>query len=330
MGLGILTRHRTRILDALASALRGDTQLRAILAYHAGLTDADGQPSDATGKLLRPSLVLFVAEQLGAAPEDALPAAVGLELIHNFSLIHDDIQDGDRIRRGRPTVWTTWGTNEAINAGDLMQALAVRTALDSGSIAAALLLAATEAMIEGQSMDLGFETRFVELSEYLRMIDGKTGALLVAAFELGGAIATADDATQATLRALGRAVGRAFQIQDDLLGIWGNAKVVGKPNASDVRQRKKSYPTVLAFERADGDDRAALRRIYEPGDPAPTDADVDWVIELMTRLGIQETGQATVKEHLNEAARALDDLPFSSEGRRDLEDLIDYLARRNT
>lgn len=177
-------------------------------------------------------------------------------------------------------------------------------------------------------MDLGFETRFVKLEEYLRMIDGKTGALLVAAFELGGAVAAADEATQATLRTLGRAVGRAFQIQDDLLGIWGDAKVLGKPNASDIRQRKKSYPTVLAFDRADSEDRSALCRIYASGDPAPTDADVEWVIELMTRLGIQETGQATVKEHLHEAAQALDNLPFSSEGRRNLEDLIDYLARR--
>ena len=327
MDLAILTRYRGRITDALAASLEGETPLRSILAYHVGLVDERGRPANAVGKLLRPGLVLFVAEQLGASLERALTAAVGLELIHNFSLIHDDIQDGDRIRRGRPTVWAAWGVNEAINAGDLMQALAVHTALQSGPVAASLLLDATAAMIEGQSMDVGFETRSVALKEYLRMIDGKTGALIVAAFQLGGAVAAADDATQAVLRRLGRAVGRAFQIQDDLLGIWGDAGVVGKPNASDVRQRKKSYPTVLAFERAHGDDRTTLQRIY--GQTTLTDDDVDWVIDLMTRLGIQSDGRLTVKGHLDDAAQAMGALPFSTDGRRDLEDLMDYLARRD-
>jgi len=327
MDLAVLTRYRVQITDALAASLEGEAALRPILAYHVGLADERGRPANAVGKLLRPSLVLFVAQQLGASLERALPAAVGLELIHNFSLIHDDIQDGDRTRRGRPTVWAAWGVNEAINAGDLMQALAVHEALQSGPVAASLLLNATAAMIEGQSMDLGFETRTVALDQYLRMIDGKTGALIVAAFQLGGAVADADDATQAVLRRLGRAVGRAFQIQDDLLGIWGDALVVGKPNASDIRRRKKSYPTVLAFERANGDDRATLQQIY--GQAALTDDDVDWVINLMTRLGIQSDGRITVQEHLDDAAQALDELPFSTDGRRDLENLMDYLARRD-
>jgi geranylgeranyl diphosphate synthase type I len=327
MGLAILSKYRTAILDGLAAALRGASHLRAILSYHAGLSDEQGAPADAVGKLLRPSLVLFVADQLGAPLDDALPAAVGLELIHNFSLIHDDIQDGDGVRRGRPTVWSTWGVNEAINAGDLMHTLAIRSALASGSASASLLLNATEAMIEGQSMDLSFETRWVILDEYVEMIDRKTGALIVAAFELGGAAADADTATRAVLTKLGQAVGRAFQIQDDLLGIWGNAGIVGKPHASDIRQRKKSYPTLLAFEHADDPDLASLRRIYE-GD-SPTDADVDWVIDLMTRLQIREAGCTAVKELLDEASQALDSLPFSAEGRRDFEELTNYLARRN-
>lgn len=327
MGLNILSKYRTTIMDGLAGAVCGETPLRSILAYHVGLADEHGGSADGVGKLLRPSLVLFVAEQLGASPSDALPAAVGLELIHNFSLIHDDIQDGDTVRRGRPTVWSMWGVNEAINAGDLMHTLAVQAAIASSATCAALLLSATAAMIEGQSMDLSFETQWVDLNEYLEMIDRKTGALIVAAFDLGGAIAGADRTTQAALTKLGRAIGRAFQIQDDMLGIWGDADVVGKPHASDIRQRKKSYPTLLAFERANDGDLASLRAIYD-GD-APTDADVDWVIELMTNLRIHEAGRAAVRELLDDASHALDNLPFSPQGRQDFEELTNYLARRD-
>ena len=129
------------ILDGLARALEGSTRLRAALRYHIGMTDEAGRPTDAFGKLLRPSLVLLTAESLGGCTRDALPAAVALELVHNFSLIHDDIQDRDRVRRGRPTVWTLYGVPEAINAGDLMFAIAVRTALEAGPNVAKALLA---------------------------------------------------------------------------------------------------------------------------------------------------------------------------------------------
>ena len=327
MNLGILTRYRARIKRALVESLRGDTQLRLILRYHVGLADEHGQPADATGKLLRPSLVLFVAEQLAATVDQAMPAAIGLELVHNFSLIHDDIQDGDRTRRGRPTVWALWGTSEAINAGDLMQALAVATALRAGDAAAGVLLTATDAMIEGQSLDLSFEDRQVALDEYLGMIDRKTGALLCAAFDLGGVIAAADSSVRKNLATLGRAIGRAFQIQDDLLGVWGNSSVVGKPSGTDIRRRKKSYPTILAFERADASDLPALQAIYAQEEMS--ESDVTRVIEMMDRLGVRETGQEAVRDHLKKASEALEGLPFSAVGHADMEALIRYLARRN-
>jgi len=142
-GPRILTRFRKEIITGLEEALAGGGPLAATLRYHVGLEDETGRRTENLGKLLRPSLVLFTASELGADPGAALPAAVGLELVHNFSLIHDDIQDGDRMRRGRPTVWALHGMAQGINAGDLMEAIAVRTALSAGPAAADALLSAT-------------------------------------------------------------------------------------------------------------------------------------------------------------------------------------------
>jgi geranylgeranyl diphosphate synthase type I len=328
MGQSILAAYREQILTALSETLAGDTALRSILRYHVGLEDEDGQPTpEGAGKLLRPSLVLFVADQLGAPADRALPAAVSLELIHNFSLIHDDIQDKDRTRRGRPTVWTRWGAGEAINAGDLMFTLAISMALRAGAPVVELLLEATDAMIEGQSLDLSFERREATIAEYVAMIDRKTGSLLRASFELGGVVAEVDRSVRAHLRTLGQSVGRAFQIQDDLLGVWGDSVVVGKPNGSDIRRRKCSYPIVLAFERANGEDLDTLQRTYAR--ERLNDEEVAAVVSLMSRLGILETGQAAVQAHLEEAAQALRSLPFSDPGRTAMMELISFLARRD-
>ena len=322
----LLHRHRAGIEEGIRRALDGSTSLLAILRYHAGLQGADGEPEKAMGKLLRPSLVLFTAEQLGATVEAALPPAVALELVHNFSLIHDDIQDCDRTRRGRSTVWTLHGVNEAINAGDLMMAVAIRTALRAGVEATELLLHATEAMIEGQSRDLDFETRLVEVDEYLGMIDRKTGALLRCAFELGACVAGADESVVAALQTLSLGIGRAFQIQDDLLGIWGNGDVFGKPQGSDIRRKKKSFPVAVAFERAENAQRERLASIYEKDEVS--EDDVTWVIAAMEDLGVRDEGVRWVREQLNDAREALHALPFSEEGKREMNELIDYLAGR--
>ena len=322
----LLHRHRAGIEEGIRRALDGSTNLQAILRVHAGLQGADGAPEKAMGKLLRPSLVLFTAEQLGASVEEALPPAVALELVHNFSLIHDDIQDCDRTRRNRPTVWALHGVNEAINAGDLMMAVAIRTALKAGAEAAEILLHATEAMIEGQSRDLDFETRLVEVDEYLGMIDRKTGALLRCAFELGACVAHAEETVVDALRAMSLGIGRAFQIQDDLLGIWGNGDVFGKPQGSDIRRKKKSFPVAVAFERAENAQRDRLASIYAKDEVS--EDDVAWVIAAMEDLGVREEGVRWVREQLDDAREALDTLPFSDEGKRDMNDLIDYLAGR--
>jgi len=328
----ILEAYRESIEAGLARALEGDAPLRPTLRYHVGLENEHGAAAQATGKLLRPSLVLFAAEQLGGRPEAALPGAVGLELIHSFSLIHDDIQDRDRVRRGRPAVWTIWGVEQAINAGDLMHTLAVSTAFDASPAAAACLVRATQAMIEGQCLDLEYEHRDVTAEDYLTMIDRKTGALFRCAFELGGIAAGVDDRALALLKKLGQALGRAFQIQDDVLGIWGDDDLLGKATGSDIRRRKKTLPVVLLLERAEGDDAAALATFYRRREPSMADlsgSDAAWVAERLNALGVKAACETMVRQHLAEAGDRLRGLPFSDDARASMDELIGFLARRN-
>ncbi len=313
-------------MEGLRAVLRGDTPLYGLLRYHVGLEGEDGRPEDKTGKMVRPSIVLFLAEEFGARPEEALSAAVALELIHNFSLIHDDIQDRDAVRRGRPAVWSLVGSAQAINAGDLMHAIAEGTVLRAGIQAAKCLATATEAMIEGQAMDLAFETQFVTLDEYLQMIDSKTGALMRCAFELGGIVAAVEPSVRERLVALGAAIGRAFQIQDDLLGTWGDGATLGKPQGSDIRRRKKSYPMMFAFSQAEAEERERVAAIY--ASDAVSDADVDWIIDWMENLGARRAGMQMVNDHLELARDCVDDLDVSSPGKEQLYVLIDYLEGR--
>lgn len=324
--IDILNRYQAALEEGIRLALDGSTSLLAILRYHTGIEGIAGTRDKAMGKLLRPSLVLFTAEQLGSSLDNALPAAVALELVHNFSLIHDDIQDRDRTRRGRPTVWMLHSVNEAINAGDLMLSIAIRAVLSAGSEAAVILLRSTEEMIEGQSRDLFFENRPATVDDYLAMIDQKTGALLRCAFELGAWVAGADAAVTQHLVAMSISIGRAFQIQDDLLGIWGSEDTLGKPQGSDIRRRKKSFPVAVAFECAQAAERQQLATIYAQDEVS--DADVAWVIALLDRLDVRTQGQQAVGEQLDQARRLLAETPFDDSGKQAMNELIDYLAGR--
>jgi len=170
MDLTFLQPYRNDIRAGLVQALHGDDATRQMLRYHVGLETAKGASADALGKLLRPSLVLFVAEELGTDRQAALPAAIALELIHNFSLIHDDIEDEDVRRRGRATVWSLIGVAKAINAGDLMITLALLEGVKASPEAVTCLLDAMRDLVDGQSLDLDFESRWVTPPEYRAMI----------------------------------------------------------------------------------------------------------------------------------------------------------------
>jgi len=321
-----LLRYTSRIEGGLRVALAGDSLLYGILRYHVGLENEHGAPALALGKLIRPSLVLFTTEELGGNIEQALPAAIGLELVHNFSLIHDDIQDHDEIRRGRKTVWNLYGIAQAINAGDLMQALAVAQGARAGREIVAALVEATVAMIEGQGLDLAFEEKEVDVASYLDMIDKKTGALIRCAFRMGGLLAGSPIDVVQDLVEMGRDLGRAFQIRDDLLGIWGNGTVTGKPQGSDIRRRKKSLPVSMAFAQACGEDRDLLTEVYFRKEIE--DKDVERVIALMERANVRQACEEQVSTHLEQARVRLAALPFSERGIEEMNELIDYLVRR--
>jgi geranylgeranyl diphosphate synthase type I len=322
----VLENSRALLLDGLRDALAGSSSLSRIVRQHVGIEDAAGGAVDGAGKLLRPSLVLFVAEELGARRDEALPAAVALELVHNFSLVHDDIQDRDRTRRGRPTLWAAHGEAMAINAGDLLHAIASREAARCGSAVTACLAEATIDMVEGQSLDLSFERRFVTIDEYMAMIDRKTGALLRCAFELGGIVAGADDGARRALRDVGIAAGRAFQIRDDVLGIWGDGDVVGKPQGSDIVRRKKAFPVVSAFGTAGPVDKRRMEDIYLAEPVAETD--MRWMIRLMERLDVPAAAAVAVREALAQAVGCVGRIPLSATGRGEVDALIEYLAGR--
>jgi len=233
-----------------AAADRLPESMRKIAGYHFGWWDSRGEPVRAGGgKALRPALVLLCAEAAGGDPADAVPAAVAVELVHNFSLLHDDVMDGDETRRHRPTAWSVFGIGPAVLAGDALLSLAFEVLAPAGGAEAAhLLSSAVLSLLDGQAADVEFEQRTnVTPAECERMAAGKTGALLGASCALGAHAVAARSELTARLGAFGRSLGLAFQHIDDLLGIWGDPAVTGKPVYSDLQNRKKSLPVVAAL-----------------------------------------------------------------------------------
>jgi geranylgeranyl diphosphate synthase, type I len=270
-------RLRGLVDDGLA-ALVADTPevLRALCGEALGVTDLDGRPARNGGKRLRPLLCLLACEAEGGDVEDALPAALALECVHAFSLVHDDIVDGDRERRGRPSLWAAAGMSLALNAGDALHALACAVAWRAGAWTAALVHGATMSMIEGQHLDLCAEGAVAPtVAQWERLALRKTGALFAAAAAAGAASASAGDDVVERYWDLGESLGLAFQARDDVLGVWGDPRVTGKPAGSDLARRKASLPVACALE-AGGDAAEALRR--DLADPSAT------VAALLQRL----------------------------------------------
>ncbi|MDG9715973.1 polyprenyl synthetase family protein [Streptomyces sp. DH24] len=254
----LLERGRTLATPVLRAAVdRLAPPMDTVAAYHFGWIDAEGRPADGDGgKAVRPALAVLSAEVTGAPPQTGVPGAVAVELIHNFSLLHDDLMDGDEQRRHRDTVWKVHGPAQAILVGDALFALANEVLLEVGTVeagrAARRLAAATRALIDGQAQDISYEHRDrVSVEECLEMEGNKTGALLACASSVGAVLGGADDRTADALERYGYHLGLAFQAIDDLLGIWGDPVTTGKQAWSDLRQRKKSLPVVAALE-ADG------------------------------------------------------------------------------
>jgi geranylgeranyl diphosphate synthase type I len=226
-----------------------------MLTYHLGWS-GDGAGPDATGKRIRPLLVLLTCAASGGNWRDALSAAACLELIHNFSLVHDDIQDGSELRRGRLAVWKKWGTPQAINAGDALFILAQLTLLELNNIfpsktttkVAEILNKACLELTTGQFLDLEYEQRTsMTMDDYLPMVSGKTAALLSACTQIGAILGGTDLLKQESYGSFGHFLGLAFQMQDDYLGIWGEKELTGKSNESDLLAGKKTLPVLYGL-----------------------------------------------------------------------------------
>lgn len=299
--------------DLLDPALRAavgtlPASMRRLTEYHFGWSDAQGQPAHAArGKAIRPALVLVAAEAVGGTATGALPAAVAVELVHNFSLIHDDVMDGDATRRHRPTVWSVFGLGQAILAGDALLNLAgdvLSSGYPAARRAAAMLSAAVNSLLDGQNADLDFEERSdVDLAECLRMTAGKTGALLGCAGALGALVGGGTPAQVNHLRCFGEHLGVAFQFVDDLLGIWADPAVTGKPIYSDLRNGKKSLPVVAAL--TSGTSASAELAALYLRDAPPSEAEVARAAALVEAAGGREWSQQQADELLAQAMHHL-------------------------
>jgi geranylgeranyl diphosphate synthase type I len=311
-------------LDSLEAALG-----RAVARFDDGSTTSAqiryhfGFGEDARrGKRLRSRLLLEVAQEEGGSAPEALDAACAVEIIHEFSLIHDDIEDGDRLRRGRETLWSRYGLAHGINAGDALCSVAYLTLLD-GSTAAPerklamnrVLLAAHLAMCSGQGRDIAFETEpRVTMEDYRAMIGGKTAALFGAACELGALSAGASRERAAAYAQLGLAYGVAFQIEDDVLGTWGDSATTGKPCGADLAKRKWTFPVVWALAGAPSAARAGIAAAYARG-TALTEIDVTATMAALELLGARDAALRASRDELRLADALTDARGIDRSGR---------------
>src|SRR5882757_9539621 len=303
-GTDVGRRLLARARELTAPALRGwcdrlPPVMGSLAGYHFGWIDEHGPPAQSpTGKAVRPALAFACAEAVGGSAQDAVGAAVAVELVHDFSLIHDDIIDRDELRRHRPTVWAVFGIPSAVLAGDALVVLAhqVLASTQQGGRSAGFLAEVVVELVEGEAMDVAFEQRDdVTPAEYLAMAAGKTGALMGGACALGALAGGTGELRARQLADFGRHLGVAFQIVDDLLGIFGDPKTTGKPLGSDLAARKKTYPVLAAL----GSGTRAGRRLAElyaqgrPLDAAQLVQAAAWVEEAGGR---QRAGEAAERE----------------------------------
>ena len=314
----------------LTRSLPGETpEIREMLAYHMGW-EGEGAGPEAQGKRIRPLLVLLTAEASGGCWQDALPAAAAVELLHNFSLIHDDIQDNSPLRHGRPTVWKKWGMPQAINAGDVMFTLSFLSVLDlAPRLPAARVLDASRILqqtclrlTQGQYLDISYEKSLeLPMDAYWPMIGGKTSALLACCTELGALCAGATPERRDAFRRYGYSLGLAFQVLDDWLGIWGDAEMTGKSTESDLATGKKTLPVLHGLAQ-DG----PFSRRWLQGDIAPEE--VPALARMLEDAGADQQTLATAERLTGEALAALHEAALENSAATALTDLTHQLLKR--
>ncbi|MDQ2785014.1 MAG: polyprenyl synthetase family protein [Chloroflexota bacterium] len=312
--------------------------LYGMMRYHLGWATAEFAPERANGgKRLRPLVCMLCCAAAGGDPARAVSAAAAIELVHNFTLVHDDIQDISAYRRHRRTVWSIWGLAQGINVGDGMYAIAHQALLglrDHGVSATVILDlmggfdATVRRICEGQFLDIGFETRWdITAADYLAMIGGKTAAIFTYAARAGALLAGVDAARVGVFERFGTAIGLGFQVRDDLLGIWGDPAVTGKDAADDIRRRKKSLPIIMLHERADEGERHYLESLYAGAEVAPDE--IATVIRMLDAAGVPDACQETVEGYHIHAAALLNESRAVGPAAASLGSLVERMAARN-
>ena len=309
------------------------TELYDWLNYQVGWSTLDGAPaSGRRGKGVRPSLCLVACAAAGGPIERAEPAAAAIELTHEFSLIHDDLQDRDETRRGRPALWTAIGDAQAITAGDalfgiarLLLSGAKGAPADSRLDVVARYDRACIRLAEGQYLDISFEDRHdVTLEEYLEMVACKTGALLGVAAGIGARLGGSDARTADDLESAGEAIGIAFQIRDDILGLWGAGEKTGKPAGNDLRRGKKSLPILFALDEPST--RSAVTAYWDAGAP---DGSTLALLDLIDQVGARQYAEDQAEHYANRAIHALEALPLRAAPIRSIIDLASAAVHRD-
>lgn len=327
-------------------------QMRYHLGWaHADLSPVEGNPAKYLGKFLRPALLLLAHQaclstgptsaSAGQPPyqlEQILPAAVAVELVHNFSLIHDDIEDSDPLRHHRPTLWKLWGQPQAINTGDGLFCIArlalwelAKNGIDAQTILtlARIFDSACLALCEGQHLDMSFERQGeITVDLYFEMISRKTAALMQCATEMGARLATSEADQIARLATFGRSLGIAFQLRDDLLGIWAAENELGKAPAGDIRRKKMSLPIIDALEHTTPKLQDRLRAIYSAEGPA-SDEQVSEVLAIFTASQVRQRCQEQLASAIEDARQPLEAIAWSESGEQaqhELNTMLDFLA----
>lgn len=300
-----------------------------MMTYHMGWT-GEGAGPEATGKRIRPLMVLLCAASCGAEWNSALPAAAAVELVHNFSLVHDDIEDNSDKRRGRATVWKKWGMPQGVNAGDGLFALSNLAITDLvNSFPAETVVKAAQILhntcldlTRGQFLDISYEDRAdLSVEDYWPMVTGKTAALLAGCCALGSLLGGADEAAQEAYRSFGHYLGLAFQVQDDILGVWGNEALTGKSAASDLIEGKKSLPVLFGLQK-----KGKFADRWKKG---PIRADeVEEVASILAEESAYESSHAAARQMTEMALTSLREANPQGEAGEALNELANKLLGR--
>jgi geranylgeranyl diphosphate synthase type I len=301
--------------------------LHDIFSYHLGLDD----PLEKQGKRIRPILVLISAVGAGISAFKAMPAAAAIELVHNFSLIHDDIEDNGEYRRGKLAVWKKWGLAQGLNAGDAMynaafislERLVNHFSCETQQQAINLLSQTCNKLTKGQYLDIYYEERStISIDAYLEMISGKTAALLACSVEMGALLAGLDQTQRALYREFGKKLGLGFQIYDDWLGIWGDADLTGKSTISDLIERKRSYPILLGLQKSEVFRKQFLNCTIDP--ELASD-----LAEELRNVGVEEEVKAFCAKWTNEALVTLEKMACAEEQKKHLRAIANKLLLRS-